>query len=282
MKATFNRRQWLRAAGVGFGAVILPTDRSSAQDAGSIKPPTAGGVAPSASAESGAGRDWLASFPRQPSGLVQEIVGASHARIERVKELLGTFPELAKCAWDWGFGDWESPIGAAGHTGQREIVALLMEHGASPNLFTHAMLGDLEVVRRVIEAHPALLKLSGPHGLTLLHHAHAGGEQAARVVEYLRSKGSEEFTHATASKYQIETLVGEFHLTDGHKVWIEPFKEGLAIRDESGRRVLFPLADGAWHPAGAHSVRIRFEPKSGPPTELVLSMGGRTLRGPRA
>ena len=37
----------------------------------------------------------------------------------RVKELVTTHPHLANAWWDWGFGDWESPLGAAAHTGRR-------------------------------------------------------------------------------------------------------------------------------------------------------------------
>ena len=78
----------------------------------------------------------LDAFPRQSPKLVQETVGASHARLERVRELVTAYPELAKSSWDWGFGDWEAPIDAASHTGQREIALFLMEHGARPTVFT--------------------------------------------------------------------------------------------------------------------------------------------------
>ena len=37
----------------------------------------------------------------------------------RVKELVGRQPALAKATWDWGFGDWETSLGAASHVGHR-------------------------------------------------------------------------------------------------------------------------------------------------------------------
>ena len=41
-------------------------------------------------------------------------------------------PSLAKAAWDWGFEDWEDPLGAASHVGNHEIAEYLIGHGARP------------------------------------------------------------------------------------------------------------------------------------------------------
>ncbi len=87
-----------------------------------------------------------AEFPSQDPALVRETVAAAHTRIERVRELVEASPALAKAAWDWGFGDWESALGAASHMGRVDIAELLIAHGARPNLFTFAMLGQLDVV----------------------------------------------------------------------------------------------------------------------------------------
>ncbi len=77
-----------------------------------------------------------ASFPAQEPGVVKEMVGVSHGKVDRVRDLLKERPALAKAAWDWGFGDWETALGAASHVGNHEIAALLMKHGARPDLFT--------------------------------------------------------------------------------------------------------------------------------------------------
>lgn len=83
--------------------------------AGSTKPATAsGGVA-------GADAVWP-EFPRQRPERVQEMVGVCHRDLERVRELLDQQPALANAAWDWGFGDWETALGAAAHTGRRNIA----------------------------------------------------------------------------------------------------------------------------------------------------------------
>jgi hypothetical protein len=49
------------------------------------------------------------------------------------------------------------------------------------------MLGQLEIVRAMIQAHPAMATALGPHGIPLLVHAEKGGEAAAPVLEFLQS-----------------------------------------------------------------------------------------------
>src|ERR1051325_5140636 len=85
------------------------------------------------------------SFPSQPPDVVKEMVSVSHGNVKRVKELVKMHPALAKAAWDWGFGDWETALGAASHVGNREIAELLIEQGAPPTIFSATMLGQLEV-----------------------------------------------------------------------------------------------------------------------------------------
>ena len=53
------------------------------------------------------------TFPSQPPELAHEMVTVSHGNLKRVRELVGEKPSLAKAAWDWGFGDWETALGAA-------------------------------------------------------------------------------------------------------------------------------------------------------------------------
>ena len=35
-------------------------------------------------------------------------------------------PALARASWDWGYGDWETPIDAASHVGNRAIAEFLI------------------------------------------------------------------------------------------------------------------------------------------------------------
>ena len=127
--------------------------------------------------------------PLDPA-MVQEFVGRAHGDLERVKELLGQEPGLANAAWNWGGWDWETALGAAGHMGRRDIALYLLENGARIDLFVAAMLGKLDFVRAALEAFPDALHVKGPHGIPLIAHAKAGGEEAAAVVEYLQSLGA--------------------------------------------------------------------------------------------
>ena len=110
-------------------------------------------------------------FPSQDRALVRETVTVSHGNFGRVRELVEASPALAKANWDWGYGDWESALGAASHMGNRDIAKFLIEHGARPNIFSAAMLGQLDVVKSFVAASPGVQRTHGPHGITLLSHA---------------------------------------------------------------------------------------------------------------
>jgi hypothetical protein len=204
------------------------------------------------------------SFPSHNPALVKEIVGVSHFSLPRVRELVQQHPELAKASWDWGFGDWETALGAASHVGQRPIAELLLASGAPPTLFSSAMLGQLDVVKTFLAATPGLQRLRGPHGLSLLVHARNGGAQAAAVVTYLESVGGAD------EPQRDEPLAAEDRaLLEGRYVFGDRPRDGFAISTEQKqfsitrpggtRRNLFHLGRLEFHPAGAPAVRIRFE-----------------------
>jgi hypothetical protein len=130
--------------------------------------------------------------------LVQEFVGKSHGDLERVKELLAQEPGLINASWDWGGGDWETGLGAAAHMGRVDIANYLLEHGARLDLFAAAMLGKLEIVRATLDAYPEAINLSGPHGIPLIAHAQAGGNNAIPVYEYLRISVGQDTTAPVA------------------------------------------------------------------------------------
>jgi hypothetical protein len=117
--------------------------------------------------------------------LVQAFVAQSHSDLERVKELLAQEPALINASWDWGGGDWETGLGAAAHMGRKDIANFLLENGARLDLFAAAMLGKPEIVKAALEAYPDAINTPGPHGIPLIAHAKAGGEEASKVLEYL-------------------------------------------------------------------------------------------------
>src|SRR5258708_38611048 len=96
------------------------------------------------------------------------FVANGHGDVDAVRSALEDEPTLANAAWDWGGGDWETALGAAGHMGRRDIAELLMTHGARIDLFVAAMLGEIEIVIAILEAHPEMRDSLGPHGIPLL------------------------------------------------------------------------------------------------------------------
>jgi hypothetical protein len=119
--------------------------------------------------------------------LVNEFVLKAHGDLGVVKQLLEQEPALLNAAWDWGGGDWETALGAASHVGRRDIAEHLLAKGARMDVFAAAMLGEAEVVRAMLEAQPALRESRGPHGIPLIAHAEAGGEQAREVLDLLHA-----------------------------------------------------------------------------------------------
>jgi hypothetical protein len=228
------------------------------------------------------------AFPSHDRRMVAEMVGASHARVERVRELLSTAPELAKASYDWGFGDWESALGAASHVGNREIAELLIAHGARPDLFTFAMLGDVDVVRALIAARPGIERMRGPHGLTLMHHARQGGERSASVVAYLATLPGSDLAYveaplpdairdAVVGSYVCDRL-GARAITIG-KPERSPRLE-LRIGERSPLRLVHQ-GDATFHPVGAESVRIRFIMEDGKAATLTIG-GSESIEARRA
>lgn len=124
--------------------------------------------------------------------LMKNFIIAAHGDFEEVKSLVTAEPALVHAVMNWGGDDWESGLGAAAHTGSREIAEWLLGKGARMDIFTAAMLGELEVVKSVIAVQPSAIYSAGAHGIPLIRHAQMGGEQARPVYEYVESLLSKE------------------------------------------------------------------------------------------
>jgi hypothetical protein len=224
-----------------FGAAALPLAR--------------GFAAPSAAK--------LDVFPMQPAELVKEMVTVSHGNFKRVRELVEAHPSLAKASWDWGFGDWEAAIDAASHVGNREIAEYLIANGARPTLFTAAMLGQLEIVKGLIAAHPGVQRLAGPHSISLLAHARNGGAAAKDVYQYLESLGDAGSpVPVPISDEELNGLAGVYQFGSGatERIEIQASKGQLLFaRAGTTPRGLVHMGNGAFYPAGASAVRIQFK-----------------------
>jgi hypothetical protein len=259
-----SRRTFLELASIaGIGAIAAPGNTADAPAAPAAKPAPS---LPSVPDE----------FPTQAPALAREMVGVSHGNLARVNELLSLHPTLANASWDWGFGDWESALGAASHMGNLDIARALLAHGARPSIFSAAMLGQLAVVRAFAEAAPGVQGTPGPHGITLLAHARAGGDAAKPVLDYLIALGGADpvpkaldLPSELAARYEG---VYAFGPREADRVEIA-IDKGILRFKRSGTmaRNLIHLGDHAFHPAGAPAVRVRFALTGyGAATQLTL------------
>ena len=137
--------------------------------------------------------------PKYPKGepldkeLVKEFVGAAHKDFDKVKAMLAKTPDLLNSVNNLGGWDWEDAIGAAGHVGARDTALFLLAQGARPTICVAAMLGELTLVKTFIASFPEMKDALGPHKISLLRHARAGGAPAKPVVQYLESIGAKEY-----------------------------------------------------------------------------------------
>ncbi len=206
-------------------------------------------------------------FPSQDDFLVKETVGVSHNNLARVKELVQQHQTLAKASWDWGFGDWETALGAASHVGQRAIAEFLIENGAPPTIYSATMLGQLGVVTAFAAIIPDVLNLRGPHGIPLLNHARAGGPQAAAVLKFLQS------LPANAAPVIEPVSPADRSALEGRYVFGEGPRDGFVVdfaqntlgitRLGASRRVLNYLGQFTFSPAGAPAVKLKFDKSEG-------------------
>lgn len=203
-------------------------------------------------------------FPSLHPSLLKDVVRLSHSNLAKVKEMVQQHPALAKASWDWGYCDHETALGAASHVGQRAIAEFLLENGAPPTLFSATMLGQLDVVKAFMTATPGLQRLRGPHSLSLMVHAKAGGPAAAAVVAYLESIGEAALplTDEPLGAEERGMLNGRYVFgdrpRDSFTVETTPTQVSIA-RVGVFARLIRHLGKLEFVPPGAPAVRVRFE-----------------------
>jgi hypothetical protein len=231
------------------------------------------------------GAEIPAAFPSGDPDLVREMVTVSHGNTTRVRQLLASSPALANATWDWGFGDWESALGAASHVGNREIAGLLLAAGARPTIFSAAMLGQLDVVKAFVATAPGVQKTRGPHGLSLLTHARAGGAVAAEVLKYLESLGDADpqYTNEPITDEDRKAIAGSyaFGADVSERLVVKSGARVLSI-ERQGRspRNMFHQGGRVFHPVGADWVKIRFD-AGNPAAALTVEDGPRVVTARR-
>lgn len=234
-----------------------------------------------------------AGYPSHNQDLVAEVVGKSHFDVERVKELVNQRPELSRSVWDWGFGDFESAIGAASHVGREDIVRFLISHGARPTLFTHAMLGQYEVVKATCEANPGIQRVEGPHGFNLMFHARIGlriegrnpqeKEQSQRLVDYLEQLGGADLSIESTDLAEADKQAypGDYKYSDrpeeGFSVQLNMRKLLALGKIGSFGGALFCVGPDTFRYNGTSSVTITFQRKLDQVVSFTLEEPGLSL-----
>ena len=221
-------------------------------------------------------------FPALDPALVREAVGVSHRDLKRVQELVERQPALARVSIDWGFGDWESCIDAASHTGNKAIADVLLANGARPTIFSAAMMGQLDVVKAFIAARPGVQRNLGPHGLTLMWHAKQGGPDATAVVQYLTAVGDADVPPPTSplAPPDRDALVGRYTYGPGPRdhFTIEVRRDMLGREqltiERSGapsRQNLYHVGNLVFFPTGVPSAKIAFAKEGAKITQLTVA-----------
>jgi hypothetical protein len=259
---SFPRRRFIKSS--AFGLIGITTlGYSSAQ--GYITTPSATIY----------GEPLFYRYPSMNDDMVSSIVGASHGNFNKVKELVSQRPELAGAAWDWGFGDWETALGAASHVGRRDIAEFLISNGARPDIFTFTMMGMLKSVQEIIETVPGIQSHNGPHGITLLQHAKnrleakdiSASDRAHvnKVISYLEGLGNADIKPKDLgiTDEEKKKFFGEYRFGDGEaEVFIvDQHRLGFLQlgRKGSSPRKLNKVDENIFSPAGAPSVKIIFK-----------------------
>ena len=217
------------------------------------------------------------AFPQQDPSLVKDAVGASHGNFARIRELVENQPAMAGASIDWGFGDWETCIDAASHVGNKPIAEFLLAHGARPTIFSAAMMGQLDAVKAFIAARPGIQKTYGPHGITLMSHARAGGADAAAVVQYLAGLGDADIPLATQplAPADRDALLGKYVYGPGPRdffvIDMQQDRLGIDRPNSPARRFLMHTGNLVFFPTGVPAAKIAFAREGGKVTQLTVA-----------
>ncbi len=263
LQSRVSRRTVLIAPAIGVAAVAMGSSVHGAFAPGEV--PDAKG-------------SWPA-FPHLDSKLVAEVVGKAHFDESRVRELVEAHPPLVNAWWDWGFGDLESPLGAASHTGRRAIAEFLLERGARIDIFAAAMLGYTDVVKAFVTARPGVQRTLGPHCIPLLAHAKVGGDKAKDTFDYLKSLGDagnspdvQAITEAERKK-----LVGNYsfgaNVNDRIDITLDDRGNLQFQRSGDASRIrIHSLGNNEFFPAGVPTTKIAFD-LAKTPVSLTIASG---------
>ncbi len=116
---------------------------------------------------------------------INALVGASHGDFDTVKTMLASDPSLLNENAIWV----ETPIEAAAQMARRDIMEFLIAAGASVDICTAAVLGDMARVSSLLGGQPDLAHATGAHGIPVLYYPASGGYP--EIAELLLSRGAD-------------------------------------------------------------------------------------------
>lgn len=138
---------------------------------------------------------WLFDATRQPivrpdlSDVAQarqnEITGSSHAKLDRLRDLVGKDSRLVFSVST----DDELANEACAHTGNRSIIHYHLERGAPLSLPTAVALGDLDTIRFLLDRDPMLIHERGAHDFPLFWFVVLGGG-GVEIAQLLHQYGA--------------------------------------------------------------------------------------------
>lgn len=114
------------------------------------------------------------------------FVGRGHFDLEATQRGLAAHPELVHASAT----TTELAVEAAGHIGQREIVELLLEHGAPYSMPAAIVRGKPAEIAALLEHEPDRIHERGPHDFPLLWYPVLGGG-SLELAELLLARGAE-------------------------------------------------------------------------------------------
>lgn len=260
----FERRRFLKSAALGLFGITSFGYASAAHSSGDAS-------------NASDSEPMFYRYPAMNDAMVSGIVGASHGNFDKVKEMVNKRPELAGGAWDWGFGDFETALGAASHVGRRDIAEFLMSHGARPDIFTFTMMGMLRTVQEIIETVPGIETHPGPHGISLLAHARnrltdkniSAGDSANmnKMITYLQGLGNADpqpkSLEMTEEEKQMHLGEYRYGAAEGDVLVVDMTSRKMLKLGRKGTfgSVLRKVDENTFSPSGAASVKIIFNIK---------------------
>jgi hypothetical protein len=118
-----------------------------------------------------------------------------------------------------------------------------------------------------VSAQPGVERIRGPHSISLLAHARAGGEAARPVYDFLLSLGDADADpQIPVSPSELDFIAGTYPFGPAENDQIQVTADKGTItwtrRGDHGEAVV-PSGAGAFYPWGASAVRIRFTNDNG-------------------